>query len=73
MRCHRQQQVDYDGRDIGSLRAHVERRGGRLIDNSWEFQHSHPGWTVRYPDDRSQADAIEARLQRWEADGRGEQ
>ena len=72
MRRHRQQQVDYDGRDISSLRAQVQGRGGRFIDNSWEFQHSHPGWTVRYPDDRSKADAIEGRVQRWEADGRGE-
>ena len=71
MRRRRQERVEYDGRnDIGPLRAQIEQQGGRLIDSSWEFQHSHPGWSVRYPEDRSKADAIEQRVQRWEAEGR---
>ena len=66
----RQQRVEYDGRDIEPLRAAIEQQGGRLIDSSWEFQHSHPGWSVRYPDDRAKADAIEKRMKGWEAEDR---
>jgi hypothetical protein len=67
----RQQRVEYDCRDdIEPLRAAIEQQGGRLIDSSWEFQHSHPGWSVRYPDDRAKADAIENRMNGWEAEGR---